>query len=33
MKPPYKITGKILNLVASISQKIGDKNTTKYRYK
>ena len=27
MKPPYKITGKILNLVASISQKIGEINS------
>jgi Fic family protein len=27
MKPPYKITGKILNLVASISEKIGEVNS------
>ena len=26
MKPPYEITGKILNLVASISEKIGEVN-------
>lgn len=26
MKPPYKITGKILKLVASISEKIGEVN-------
>ncbi len=24
MKPPYKITGKILELIASISEKIGE---------
>lgn len=28
MKPPYKITGKILKLVASISEKIGEVNST-----
>ena len=27
MKPPYKITGKILKLVASISEKIGEVNS------
>jgi len=26
MKPPYEITGKILNLIASISEKIGEVN-------
>jgi hypothetical protein len=25
MKPPYKITGRILKWVASISEKMGDK--------
>jgi Fic family protein len=28
MKPPYKITGKILKLVASISERIGEVNST-----
>jgi hypothetical protein len=27
MKPPYQITGKILKLVASISEKIGEVNS------
>lgn len=27
MKPPFKITGKILKLVASISEKIGEVNS------
>jgi len=26
MKPPYKITAKILELIASISEKIGEEN-------
>ena len=26
MKPPYEITGKILNLIASVSEKIGEVN-------
>ena len=26
MKPPYEITSKILNLIASISEKIGEVN-------
>lgn len=28
MKPPYKITGKILKLVAAVSEKIGEVNST-----
>jgi hypothetical protein len=27
MKPPYRITGKILKLVASISERIGEVNS------
>src|SRR4030066_43253 len=32
MKPPYKITSKILDLIASISEKIGEVNSA-YLYK
>jgi Fic family protein len=28
MKPPYQVSNKILNLVASISEKIGEVNAT-----
>lgn len=31
MNPPYEITPEILKLITSISEKIGEKNKTKYK--